>query len=351
MSGGVDSSVTAALLVKRGFDVSGGFIKNWSDTKDLWTGECQWRADRRDAIRVAAKLDIPLLTFDFEKAYREKVLKEFFDQYEAGETPNPDVLCNQVIKFGLFFDEAKKHGFDYVATGHYARIRRDLRGTAHLLRGRDSEKDQSYFLYRVSQEALRKTLFPLGTLTKSEVRKKARAFALPTAEREESQGICFIGEVPMSEFLRKKIKSRPGDIVDENGKKIGSHQGLDLHTIGQRQGLRIAKGGPWYVAQKDLKTNRLVVVSQKDHPLLFTSRAVLHDLHWTRGKAPTLPLRVDVQVRYRQEPVSARMRESRRGMVNLEFTNPVRAVAPGQSAVIYKGQECLGGGIISSDSS
>lgn len=376
MSGGVDSSVAAALLKKRGFEVVGGFIKNWSDTKDLWTGECAWRADRRDAIRVAAKLGIDLVTFDFETTYREKVLKRFFDEYEAGETPNPDVLCNEVIKFGLFFDEAMKRGFDGVATGHYARVRRGKDGAAHLLRGVDPKKDQSYFLYRVDHKALRKTLFPLGAYHKSDVRNMARAFGLPTAAREESQGICFIGEVPMSAFLRKKIKSRPGDIVDPDGNVIGRHDGLDLYTIGQRQGVGISTGGhAWYVAGKQMSANTLLVVPSKNHPLLFTTSAIIHDIHWISPASRKLldvsagarrrrtqedrTIRVQVQVRYRQEPVTATIRgvlqntksdnHSSRPTLRLDFQHPVRAVAPGQSAVLYRGQECLGGGIIGNE--
>ncbi len=347
MSGGVDSSVAAALLQKRGFDVTGGFIKNWSDTKDLWTGECQWRADRRDAMRVAATLGISLLTFDFEDTYRKKVLDEFFEQYKSGETPNPDVLCNEVIKFGLFLEEAKKLGFDYVATGHYARVKHGRDGVSRLMRGVDENKDQSYFLYRVSQEALRMTLFPLGELKKSEVRKKAKAHGLATAEKEESQGICFVGEVPMASFLRKKIKAKPGDIVTPEREVLGQHKGLDLYTIGQRQGLDVSTGGKaWYVASKDMKKNRLTVVPDKNHPLLFSKSAVLHDLHWTQGRPPSFPVRVSVQVRYRQEPVRATLAQQKDGKIELAFKEPVRAVAPGQSAVIYKGKECLGGGII-----
>src|SRR5574337_68993 len=194
MSGGVDSSVSAALLVKEGYDVTGGFIKNWSDTKDLWTGECQWRGERRDALRVAAKLGIPLLTFDFEAAYRERVLNRMFSEYARCVTPNPDVLCNEEIKFGLFFEAAVNAGYDFVATGHYAQVKRDSEGTAHLLKGIDPAKDQSYFLYRVSQEALQKTLFPIGHMHKTDVRLLAEELGLPTAKKPDSQGICFVGK-------------------------------------------------------------------------------------------------------------------------------------------------------------
>jgi tRNA-specific 2-thiouridylase len=347
MSGGVDSSVTAALLVKEGYRVAGGFIKNWSDSKDLWTGECQWRGERRDAMRVAAKLGIPLLTFDFEQAYRERVVGDLFRGYEAGETPNPDDLCNEVTKYGLFFEEAVRLGFDYIAMGHYARVEHG-ETESHLLRGVDPEKDQSYFLYRVPQNVLRRTMLPIGGLKKTEVREIARQMELPVAEKPDSQGICFIGKLDMAEFLRKKIPSKPGEIVDPEGKVLGQHDGLDQYTIGQRQGIKVSEGGhAWYVAQKDDVTNRLVVVPSDDHPLLYKKEAKLHDLHWTRGAASTGETRVAVQVRYRQEPVMATMSLSRdEQTAMLVFDQPVKAVAPGQSAVFYDGEECLGGGVL-----
>ncbi|MBI4138972.1 tRNA 2-thiouridine(34) synthase MnmA [Candidatus Uhrbacteria bacterium] len=348
MSGGVDSSVTAAILKRRGFNVVGGFIKNWSDSKDLWTGECNWRGERRDAIRVAAQLGIPVLTFDFETEYRRRVLKDFFSCYEAGGTPNPDVLCNEMIKFGLFFEAAKDLRMDFVATGHYARIRRDPDGVAHLRRGSDPEKDQSYFLYRVPQDALKQTLFPIGHLRKAAVRSLAKQWKLPVAAKPDSQGICFVGKLDLAEFLRKKIPSRPGRIVNPDGDPLGRHDGLDQYTIGQRAGIRVSRGGKaWYVAGKDLKRNELLVVPSDDHPLLYRTSAVLHDLRWTRGAAPTMPLRGDVQVRYRQPPVRAVLTPgTKKGTVHVEFDAPVKAVAAGQSAVIYRGKECLGGGVI-----
>ncbi|MEO5928201.1 MAG: tRNA 2-thiouridine(34) synthase MnmA [Patescibacteria group bacterium] len=353
MSGGVDSSVTAALLVEQGYKVAGGFIKNWSDSKDLWTGECQWRGERRDAIRVAAKLGIPLLTFDFEQAYRERVVGDLFRGYEAGETPNPDVLCNEVTKYGLFFEEAMRLGFDYIAMGHYAQVlpltKGELEGVpVGLFRGVDPDKDQSYFLYRVPQNVLRRTMLPIGGLKKTEVREIARKMELPVAEKPDSQGICFIGKLDMAEFLRKKIPSKPGEIVDPDGKVLGQHDGLDQYTIGQRQGIKVSEGGhAWYVAKKDDETNRLIVVPSDEHPLLYRTEATVHDLHWTRGEAPKLPMKVATQVRYRQEAVQATMDVTEDPNVfRLVFEEPVKAVAPGQSAVLYLGQECLGGGII-----
>lgn len=341
MSGGVDSSVSAALLVKQGYRVVGGFIKNWSDTKDIWTGECQWRGDRRDGLRVAAKLDIPLLTFDFEEQYRAKVIDPMFKAYRNGSTPNPDVLCNQEIKFGLFFREAKRLKLDFIATGHYARVKQTRDGVAHLYRGIDSDKDQSYFLHRVKQEALKHTLFPVGELEKKEVRDIARSLGLATAEKKESMGICFIGKQDMKDFLRTRISSKPGDVVDPNGLVIGHHDGLDGVTIGQRHGF-YAKGGPWYAAAKDGAANCLVVVPGREHPLLYVSEARVEDLHWI-SKPPKTDRGLSCAVRYRQDAVSVAF-DAKEGRVR--FKKPVFAVAPGQSAVFYKGDECLGGGII-----
>lgn len=351
MSGGVDSSLSAAILLEQGYQVVGGFIKNWSDSKDNWTGECQWRGERRDAIRVAAKLGIPLLTFDFEAAYREKVVGELFRGYAAGETPNPDVLCNEAIKFGLFFDEAKKLGMDFIATGHYARIATDEHGIAHLLRGIDPDKDQSYFLYRVPQQALRQTLFPIGELRKSEVRALAAKFDLPVAEKPDSQGICFIGKLDMQDFLHTRIPPVPGDIVDEQGAIIGHHQGIESLTIGQRQGIQVSKGeDPWYVADKDIEHNRIIVVQGSDHPRLYKKTAMVKDMHWTRGTETRTQFECDVQVRYRQQPIKAIATLMLSGgniqSVQLHFMEPVKAIAPGQSAVLYQGEECLGGGVI-----
>jgi tRNA-specific 2-thiouridylase len=347
MSGGVDSSVAAALLVEQGFTVIGGFIKNWSDTKDLATGECAWKGERRDALRVAAKLDIPLVTFDFETAYRRQVVDLLFKGYAKGETPNPDVLCNEEIKFGLFLKEARKLGCDFVATGHYARLKRDADGTTHLLRGMDPDKDQSYFLYRVPQAALRLSLFPIGGLRKSKVRKLARRFKLPVADKPDSQGICFIGKLDMVAFLRKRIPAKPGDITDEAGCVLGRHSGLDGYTIGQRERIQVAKGGePWFVADKDLENNRLIIVQGAEHPRLFSTSVEISDLHWTLGKPLVYPQPCAIQVRYRQVPVLAVLAKGRGKRVKAVFKHPVKAVAPGQSAVIYRGAECLGGGII-----
>lgn len=352
MSGGVDSSLSAALLVEQGYDVTGGFIKNWSDTKDLWTGECAWRGERRDALRVAAGLGIPLLTFDFEQAYRDRVLGRMFSEYEQGMTPNPDVLCNQEIKFGLFFEEAMRLGFDFVATGHYARIERDADDMAHLLKGSDPNKDQSYFLHRLSPAVLSKTLFPIGHLLKPQVREMAAERGLATAAKPDSQGICFVGKLDFHEFLRKKIAPSPGDIVTAEGEVVGRHDGLDAHTIGQRQGLLVSKNGTaWYVAGKDHARNQLIVVPDREHPMLFKRNATIKDVRWTNEEmmAKTMDEPIEVAIRYRQAPSRASMRRTGDGSVTLAFEEPVWALAPGQSAVFYRGEECLGGGVIAEE--
>lgn len=348
LSGGVDSSVSAALLKQRGFRVVGGFIKNWSDSKDMWTGECQWRGERRDALRVAALLDIPLLTFDFEATYRERVVAELFRGYAEGVTPNPDVLCNEAIKFGLFADEARRLGIDFVATGHYARVEKSKDGTAKLLRGADSEKDQSYFLYRIPQKALARTLFPIGHLAKIEVRALARAFNLPVAEKPDSQGICFIGKLDMGEFLRLKIPFQPGDIVDPEGNVIGRHDGLDQYTVGQRHKIKVNADHAWYVAAKDRTNNNLIVVPDPNHPFLFATSVRISDIRWVNGTCPALPCRVQVQVRYKQPAVSATLSSDPADPTSCRITpdQPTKAVAPGQSAVIFTGEACLGGGVI-----
>lgn len=350
MSGGVDSSVAAALLVKEGYEVVGGFIKNWSDTKDLWTGECQWRGERRDALRVAARLGISLLTFDFEDRYRERVLGKMFAEYEAGRTPNPDILCNEAIKFGLFFEEARRLGFDGVATGHYARSSKDDAG-AHLWKGIDTNKDQTYFLQRMSSEALSRTLFPIGHLEKKAVRELAATFFLPTATKPDSQGICFVGKIDFHEFLRKKLVSKPGPILTADGEYLGEHDGIDAYTIGQRHGLQVNKDQrAWYVAAKERTKNALIMVPDAKDPLLLKTRFRIGETHWFSSMvARSQTLRAEVMVRYRQTPVTATLTRLSDETYEVHAETPVWAPAPGQSAAIYQGQECLGGGILLED--
>ncbi len=367
MSGGVDSSVAAGLLLRQGYDVTGAFIKNWSDTKDVQSGECQWRGERRDAMRVAATLGIQFLTFDFEKQYRRLVVKALYDGYAAGLTPNPDVLCNEYVKFGLFWDEAKKLGFDMMATGHYAIVQRkppypplsrrlskaplskgETKGVFKLYRGKDPDKDQSYFLYRIKHEALAHTFFPIGDMTKTQVRSLAEKFKLPVADKPDSQGICFIGKVDFGDFLSKKIKSKPGQIVTPEGEVIGQHQGLHNYTIGQRHKIKVADNHAWYVADKDVKNNRLIVVDSENHPWLLAKQLVLEDLHWIKGKPPKTLIKVLIQARYRQKPVPGVLQGIDSNKAIIALKTPIKAAALGQSAVIYKGQECLGGGVIRS---
>ncbi len=346
MSGGVDSSVTAALLLREGYTVIGGFIKNWSDAKDAWTGECNWRGERRDAMRVCAKLGIPMLTFDFEKTYREKIISELFSGYASGSTPNPDVLCNEYIKFGLFFEEAKRLNMAYVATGHYAQIRKDVDGMAHMLRGVDPEKDQSYFLYRIPQAVLRQVLFPIGIYEKSRVRELAAEFDLPTADKPDSQGICFIGKLDMQDFLRTRIQPRKGNIISDTGEILGTHEGIDGFTIGQRHGIRVSHGEePWYVAEKNVEKNEIIVVQGSEHPKLFRRDIRVGDVHWMCGIWPNTEFHCLVQVRYRQKPISATAKIEGEILI-LHCHELVKAIATGQSAVVYDGDECLGGGVI-----
>jgi len=333
MSGGVDSSVAAALLKKRGFRVIGVFMKPWSASAKASAGQavlCPWKEDREDAMRVASKLDIPLHTWDFSKQYGERVTKYMIESYRKGITPNPDVMCNKEIKFGLFLKRALKEGADYIATGHYARTKN---GT--LLTAKDSNKDQTYFLWTLTSTQLTKTLFPIGDYTKPDVRKLAKKFALPTFNKKDSQGVCFIGPVRMKAFLASKIQSKAGKILHLDGSVVGQHDGSFFYTIGQRHGLNISiGGGPYFVIKKDLKKNIIYVGTQKD---LMQRSATVSKVHWIGREAK----RVSTKIRYRTP--------SQRAILNgrtLVFSKPQRAITPGQSAVFYRGQEILGGGII-----
>ncbi|MDD4995513.1 MAG: tRNA 2-thiouridine(34) synthase MnmA [Patescibacteria group bacterium] len=343
MSGGVDSSVSAALLKHRGYDVVGAFIVNWSDTKNL-KGECAWREERRDAMRVAARLDIPLHTLNFEKQYDKFVVDYMFREYRAGRTPNPDILCNKFIKFGLFLEAADKLGCKYIATGHYARVKK-TGNQCHLLKGVDPDKDQSYFLYTLDQSVLKRVIFPVGGLRKPQVRALARQFKLPVSDKAESMGICFIGKVNIEDFLKQKIKSRPGDILDIDGKKIGRHRGIYYYTLGQRHGFGIKGGGIYYIAAKDPKRNTLTVVDRQNHPALFKKEILLTDLSWTSEPAATT-FACRAKIRYRQPDQACRVIIKSNTRARVIFSKPQWAVAPGQSVVFYKGSRCLGGGIV-----
>lgn len=343
MSGGVDSSVAALLLKEAGYDVIGIFMKNW-DEKDE-DGICTATEDSDDARRVANQLGIPYYTINFEKQYWDTVFTYFLDEYKKGRTPNPDVMCNQEIKFNAFLEYALNLEADYIAMGHYAQVEKRDDGY-YLLRGADKNKDQSYFLSRINQRALSKTLFPIGHLEKKEVREIALKNDLYTAKKKDSTGICFIGERDFDEFLDRYLLSKEGDIVDIEGNKIGRHSGLMHYTLGQRRGLGIGgvgTGEPWFVAGKDLKKNIIYAVQGEDHPALYSVSLIGESPSWILDKAPEMPLKCTAKFRYRQEdiPVTVHMLED--GNLHIVFDNPVKSVTPGQAAVIYLDEGCLGG--------
>lgn len=352
MSGGVDSSVVAALLVRDGYDVTGTYMVNFdSNDNDVYDEndldlEC-WRTDYRDAVRVAAKLGIKLIRLDFRAEYQQFVLDYMFKEYSEGRTPNPDVLCNQFIKFGAWVREAERRGFDALATGHYARTM-----NGELLMAKDENKDQTYFLHQLTKQQLEYSMFPLGDYTKHEVRALAKKFDLPTADKAESMGVCFVGEMPMKEFLMKKIKPKHGPIVFGTDIVVGEHDGLTFFTKGQRHigqvelGKIIAPGEdakPLYVVAKDLETNTLYIGYEDDERLYSTASDVV-DMHWI-GEKPVLPLTCTVRLRHRQklQPVTVVAVD---GNTTLQFNTPQKAVTPGQFAVLYDGNTCLGGGVI-----
>lgn len=347
MSGGVDSSVAAVLLLEQGYRVEGLFMKNWDE--DDGTEYCTARADLADAQAVCDRIGIRLHTANFAAEYWDRVFEHFLAEYGAGRTPNPDILCNKEIKFKAFLDYAMELGADFIATGHYARGR--MHGDrAELLKGLDANKDQSYFLHAVSGEQFAKTLFPVGELPKTEVREIARRHQLVTHDKKDSTGICFIGERRFKDFLQRYLPAQPGDIEDVDGRVIGKHHGLMYHTIGQRQGLGIGgiHGGgdaPWYVVDKDLARNRLIVAQGTDHPRLYKAALTLSAIHWIDSEPPALPLRCKVKTRYRQADQDCILSQTETGY-RMQFEQPQRAITPGQSAVIYLDEHCLGGGVI-----
>ena len=343
LSGGVDSSVTALRLKKQGYFVVGVFIKVWHP--DFLP--CGWEAERLDAMAVAAKLDIPFMTCDGEDAYKRAVADYFIAEYKAGRTPNPDVMCNKFVKFGVFLDFATERGADFVATGHYAQV--EHQGDTHILkRGIDSSKDQSYFLWTLTQEQLVLTLFPIGNTTKNEVREEARQAGLLTAEKRDSQGICFLGHVDIPDFLSHYITLSEGSVVGENGAIIGTHKGALVYTLGQRQGLRInskeSERSVQYVVGRDLEKN-IVYVSTKKPEAKVNDMLTLSEVNYI-GWDPTVGEVVEVETRYRQKSVSCSVRSVEEGQLELVYLEPSEAVSVGQSCVLYLGDTCLGGGII-----
>ena len=344
LSGGVDSSVTAALLHHQGHNVRGIFMQNWEDDNN--DQYCSIKEDSLDAMAVADIIGIDIDIVNFAAQYKDKVFAYFLQEYEAGRTPNPDVLCNAEIKFKCFLEHAIEQGAEAIATGHYAR--KEVRdGVHYLLKGADSSKDQSYFLYRLQPFQLERALFPLGGMEKTEVRRLARDFRLPTAAKKDSTGICFIGERPFREFLQKYLPTHNGNMVTPEGKIVGEHIGLTFYTIGQRKGLGIGGAGePWFVAGKNLARNELIVVQGHDAPLLYSGSLKMNQLSWTLPEQPAAG-RYTCKTRYRMADAPCELRYLDDGSAELIFAAPQWAVTPGQSAVLYDGDVCLGGGIIS----
>ena len=352
MSGGVDSSVAAWLLKQQGYDVVGLFMKNWEDDDD--SEYCSTRQDWIDVVSVADLIGIDVEAVNFAAEYKDRVFSDFLREYSAGRTPNPDVLCNAEIKFKAFLDHAMRLGADAIATGHYARVRK-YEGKVELLKATDLSKDQSYFLHRLNQQQLSRVMFPLGSLNKTEVREIAEKIGLPNAKKKDSTGICFIGERPFREFLSKYLPSQPGPMKTPEGKTVGKHIGLAFYTLGQRKGIGLGgsqagSGDPWFVAGKDLANNTLIVVQGHQHPLLYSRTLQTQDTNWIRGELPDVSATYGAKTRYRQGDATCKLdlKNNQSGLNNfsLDFNAQQWAITPGQSAVLYLNEVCLGGGII-----
>lgn len=344
MSGGVDSSVAALLLKKQGFAVQGIHIKMWSDPSI----PCSFKKDRLDAARAAAHIGIPFATWDLTKQYRKAVVEYMINEYSVGRTPNPDVACNQNIKFGVFFEQAINTGADFIATGHYAKIEFNQKDNIYYIRqAEDLNKDQTYFLWTLTQNHLKRIIFPLAEFSKPQVRELAKRFGLPNADKPDSQGICFMGEFDLNEFLRRYIKDSPGMVATTDGKIIGRHRGLAFYTIGQREGLGISGSLPYYTVKKEFATNTLVVAKGPYDPALFTKKISATALNWITGRMPADSFSCKARIRYRQplEPCLVRKKASSH-TVEVIFDQPQRAATPGQSIVFYRRGIMLGGGVI-----
>lgn len=338
MSGGVDSSVTAALLKEQGYQVTGVYMKNWS--QDLPGFPCPWKEDFQDAKRVAVQLGIDFKMYDFESDYRHKVVDYMVREYQAGRTPNPDIMCNQEVKFKLFLETCLEDGADLIATGHYAKTE-----GGKLFKAKDENKDQTYFLYRIDAAALEKTLFPLGNYTKPKVRELAKKFGLITASKKESMGICFVGKVGIKDFLLHELgPQKPGDIVDQSGRTVGRHDGAIFYTIGQRHGLDVGGGLPYYVTGKDMKQNIVYVTTDLNDKNLWSKEIRLSDAHWINDE-PRSGAKLQVRTRHRAALIACEF-DHKKNVRNLTLTDEVRALTPGQSAVLYDGSLVLGGGIV-----
>jgi tRNA-specific 2-thiouridylase len=350
MSGGVDSSVAALLLLEQGYQVEGLFMKNWEEEPGQ-EDNCSADEDLIDAQAVALKLGIRLHTVNFATEYWDRVFSYFLEEYKAGRTPNPDIMCNKEIKFKAFLDYAIELGADFIATGHYVRNRQLDSGEFQLLKGLDNNKDQSYFLYALNQKQIGSALFPVGELEKPEVRRIAEENGFRNARKKDSTGICFIGERNFKNFLEQYLPAQPGKMQTPEGKIVGEHQGLMFYTLGQRQGLGIGgtKTGseePWYVLDKDLQNNILIVGQGHNHPLLFKEKLTARQLTWANEQAPTTPLNCTAKTRYRQSDQACTIEKIEGGVAYVTFAQAQRAVTPGQSVVFYLGEVCLGGGII-----
>jgi tRNA-specific 2-thiouridylase len=360
LSGGVDSSVAALLLKKQGYEVIGAFMKNWSDTKDPLTGQCAWRSERKMAIKIASHLDIPLITLDFEKIYKKDVIEKMFEKYKKGITPNPDIDCNQKIKFPLLLKHAKKIGINFIATGHYARVKKNtIKNKYELLRGKDESKDQSYFLYRMKNSELQHTIFPIGNYTKKEIREIAEKNHFPNYNKKGTVGICFIGKIDFKEFLRKKIKPKKGNILNPEGKIIGEHDGVFYYTIGERLGSRHGQGfeldrgdktkpSKWYVAKKDIKKN-ILIAAPRDHPLNFRKEINIKKFYLisdSKEKLKNKKTNVFSRIRHVGELLPSKLFYEK-GKWKINLKEPITGISEGQAIVLYEGEKCIGGGEIS----